>query len=304
MSIPTKELIRKQAIANILIDIKAVFLSDKRFDYKLFVSEKGHAPNLDNPQTFSEKLLYLKQHYRNPLQQLCSDKLKVNDYLRECGCEDIIREPLAVYKSVEEIDLDKLPDKFFIKCNHMSGCNFVFDKNNPNASNILKMLKVCMRHDWYKNQREWNYKGIERRIICEKLLVDSKGNMPVDYKFYCFSGEPKYFMISYGEYEHQVRNHKFDMGKNSIDHYFKETSTLKFDEANLPDDIDVMIEYVKKLCKPFPHVRVDLYNVAGKIYFGELTFYSNGGMVSVCDPDFDKEIGSWIDLSKYTGDLI
>lgn len=301
---PTKGLVLKQIVSNKINDIASIIVSDNKFNQRLHKKILGYYPNLDFPQTFSEKLLYLKEHYRNKLQQMCSDKYLVNKYLEECGCEEIKRPIIAVYEHVKDVNLDELPERFFVRCNHMSGFNYVYDKNNPDCKNVWKMLNVCMHHSWYVNQREWNYKGIKPLIICEKLLIDEEGEMPLDYKFYCFSGEPKYFMVSKGEYEHNVRNHKFDMEGNSIDHFFKKEASLPLSEVEQPANYYQMVNYVKKLCKPFPHVRVDLYSVGGKIYFGELTFYSNGGVVSVYDSSFDKTIGSWIDLSKYSEDMI
>ena len=111
-------------------------------------------------------------------------------------------------------------------------------------------------------------------------------------------------MISKGEYEHKVRNHKLDMQCNSIDHYFKRKATLPFEDVLIPENFEEMVDYVKILCKPFPHVRVDLYNIDGKIVFGELTFFSDGGAVNMVSREYEEKIGSWIDFKKYERDII
>ena len=161
-----------------------------------------------------------------------------------------------------------------------------------------------MKINYYNVGREYQYNHIRPLLICEKCLRDKNGNLPVDYKFYCFNGEPKYFMVSYGEFEHKVRNHKFDMNCQSVDYHFKKKPTLEEKDVVFPDNIQEMFSVVRKLCKPFPHVRVDLYNVDGQILFGELTFSTNGGVINVSDPNYDKEIGSWIKLEDYADDMI
>lgn len=294
----------KFKLYNIIVNIKKCIISDRQFNIHLYEKAKGQKPNIENPKNFSEKLIYLKLHYRNPLITLCTDKYYVNEYLKACGCEQICKKIYGVYDDVNDILLDDLPDEFFIKCNHMSGCNYIIKKESTNINHILKLLKINLKHNWYYNLREWNYKNIRPRIICEECLKDKSGNLPIDYKFYCFSGKPKYFMVSYGEYSHNVINYKFDMEFNSIDLMFKKESLIEADEINIPDNINEMINYVNKLCKPFPHVRVDLYNIDGRIVFGELTFYSNAGVVNVESYEMDNIIGSWIDLEKYKKDMI
>lgn len=298
--------ILKYKMGYILSDIKYWLVSDQKFNRNFFRKKKGYEYDESNIRTFSEKLIYIKEHYRNALLTMCSDKYYVKEYLKLCGCDEIEKKVYGVYKRVEDIEFDKLPDEFFIHCNHMSGCNFKFSKNMSKTEKkyILGLIKISLKHNWYHNQREWNYKNIEPYIICEECLKNADGSAPIDYKFYCFSGEPKYWMVSKGEYEHQVRNHKMNMQGESIDSYFKKKSTLPFNEVQIPVNFDKMVEYVRKLCKPFPHVRVDLYNVDGRIVFGELTFFSDGGAVNMVDRDFEETIGSWINLESYINEMI
>lgn len=164
---------------------------------------------------------------------------------------------------------------------------------------IKKLFLILLKSNFYEVAREWPYKNIIPKIICEEALETKDKKPLIDYKFYCFSGEPKYFMVSIGEYEHKVRNHKFDMNLQSIDHHFKKNASLKKEEIIFPENIQEMIEIVKKLCKPFPHVRVDLYNIDGRIVFGELTFYSNAGFVKIDSENYSKKIGNWIKLENY-----
>ena len=299
-------LLVKNRMGFIIDRIKFSLVDDHKFNCSLYKKAKGRQPDLQNPTDFSEKLLYLKEHYRNPLQTICSDKYFVKNYIELCGLGYINKKIYGVYKSVDDIPWDDMPDRFFIHCNHMSGCNFVFDKSYGKEKKryICNMLKMALSHNWYYSNREWNYKNIDPLVVCEELLCDQNGRMPVDYKFYCFSGKPMYYMVSFGEYEHKARNHKFDMNNNSIDHKFKRKETVSPDEVVLPSNFEEMVAIVEKLCEPFPHVRVDLYNIDGRIVFGELTFYSNSGVVNVYSKEFDKEIGSWISLEKYAEDMV
>lgn len=279
--------------------------NDLKYNIKLFEEAKGYEPNLSQPKTFSEKLLYLKLHYRNPLETLCSDKYHVSEYVKACGYEDILKKIYFVTRDACIIPYETLPDRFFLRCNHMSGFNYALAKDEIKAPVAVgKFFNTLMKINWYHHGREWNYKNIDSLVLCEEYLCNPDDSPLVDYKFYCFSGEPKYIMVSLGEYEHNVRNHKFDMRGNSIDYHFKKKPTLDERDAPIPDNLDKMIEIVKELCKPFPHVRVDLYSIDGRIIFGELTFYSNGGVVNLVDKDYEEEIGSWIDLEKYRTDMI
>jgi hypothetical protein len=264
----------------------------------------GRNPNIENPKTLSEKLLYLKKHYKNPLQTICADKYYVCEYVRLCGYSEILRKYYAIYWHAKDISFDSLPDKFFIRCNNRSGLNFIVDKKNTNEKTLKRIFGLLIKQNYYHCTKEWPYKNIVPCIICEEILENNDGTSLTDYKFYCFAGKPVYFMVSYGEFEHKVKNIKFDISGNPIDNLFKEKSSLNADEIELPKNLDKMIEIASVLCKPFPHVRVDLYNVNGKIYFGEMTFYSNAGVVNIYSKEYDEEISNLIDLNRYSQEMI
>ena len=284
-----------------------LFLMFDPFFYakKEFHSHFGRDMDLLNPTNLVEKFYWIEKNEDLSLMTLCADKYYAQEYIKALGLDYILKPILGVYKSADEIDFDKLPDEFFIKCNHVSGNNKVIrKKENPDYKHIRDFYNEVLKLDYYTDLREYQYHNIRPLILCEKCLRDSRGNMPVDYKFYCFGGEPKYWMVSCGEFDHQVRNHKFDMNCKSVDHHFKRTPSLSEKDAIIPENIQEMFDIVRKLCKPFPHVRVDLYDVEGHVYFGELTFTTNGGVINVADPDYDKEIGSWINLDDYKVDMI
>ena len=292
--------ITRLKLKNLQILLGYVLESDLSFNRRQFVRRLGRRPDLDAPKTFAEKLIYLKMYYENPLQTLCADKFTVCEYVKCCGYPEILKELYQVCTSPEEIDLDRMPETFFIQCSHTQGHNFVVSKKDPARLEEIKGLyRALLKRRHHRVLRENCYRNITPRILCSEYLKQPGQDALVDYKFYCFDGEVKYFMVSYGELEHNVRNHKFDRNWNSIDHFFKKDPAIAAGEIQKPKNFDKMVEIAEKLSEPFPHVRVDLYNLDGRIVFGEMTFYSAGGFVKVASEEMDRRIGSWIDLDKH-----
>lgn len=292
-------------VSNIVFSLLNVLVSDVNWQKSQYKKIFGRELNLCNPQTFSEKLLYLKLFYKNPLIHLCADKHFVYDYVKMLDLENILIPVLGVYNRAEEIEFDSLPNRFFIKVTQGSGGNLLVDKKakDYNPKMIREYYNELRKRDYYKIGREWSYKGLKSKLMIVPEIFNRDGSPLVDYKFYCFEGKLRYYMVSYGEYEYNVRNHKFDANNQSIDHLFKEKTVLASDDIQLPSNIEEMKQIAERLSKPFPHVRVDLYNVDGKILFGELTFYSSGGFVKVFNDEMNRKIASWIHLEKYKDDM-
>lgn len=287
----------KMIIRNWILNIYSFIFSDEVAIKREFKKRKGYPLDLKNVKTFSEKINYIKLYDHNPLMVLCSDKYRVKEYLKLLGMEDLFIDVYRVYDTPKNINYDELPEKFIIKMNNMSGNNFIVDKNiDNNEKELKKIFKRLFKRNFYKLHREWAYKNIEPLVIVQKIIENQDKSPLVDYKFYCFEGKVEYFGVSIGEFEHDVKNHKFSRELKSIDHLFKKESTMKKAEVCLPKNISDMIEIADKLSKPFHHVRVDLYNVDGKIYFGELTFYCNGGYVNIGSDETDLNIGKLIKL--------
>lgn len=273
-------------------------MSDEAFDCMIYNNLTGNKLETTHPETFTEKLLYLKRNLRDPLLQKCADKFLVRGYLEEKGYGSLLNRLYGVFDSPKEISFDSLPERFFIKCSSYSGANFyVNQKKSTGLNHLLRYVDSLRRRDYFWIAREWPYKGVRSKVLCEQALVSDDGAMPLDYKFYCFGGELKYYMVSYGEYSHRVRNHKLSPDNVSIDYLFKPSPTIPFDEIVLPENIETMKKIATDLSKPFRHVRVDLYNFKGKIYFGELTFYSSGGFVNIPYRETELLIGSYLDIS-------
>ncbi len=266
----------------------------------------GKQLNLSNPQFFDEKVWWLKLNNRDDMLTLCSDKFLVRGYVKECGLEDILIPLLDVYENVDDIKLDKYNEEIVIKCNHNSGGHLFYDpKFPPSKKNLVfskRTLRFILKHNAYVLSREWNYKNIKRKVLVEKVIRDKNGQLPTDYKFMCFDGEPKLLFLDLGvinpdsSYNHFYPRNIYDMDFNLLP--VKETRPNASYEVKKPENFEKMVEIARKLSQPFPFCRVDLYNVDGKIYFGETTFYHGGGCNDIQPEEWDFKIGSWIDLNN------
>lgn len=264
-----------------------------------FGMTEGKELNLKNPRLLNEKLQWLKLYNRKPLFTVLCDKVKVKDYISKEISQDIVIPTLGVWEKVEDIDFSKLPDKFILKANHSSAGNYICrDRTSFNETMARKRLEKALKEDYFKKYREWPYKDIPRRILAEPLIENADGSPIVDYKFYCYGGKPQYFMYSVGEADHNVRNCKFDMNCNNIDYLFKKKPALTNEEMQLPANFSEMKSIVEKLCKDYQHVRIDLYNVDGKIYFGEITFFSGAGFINIDNQEYSQYLSDLIDLKK------
>ncbi len=273
---------------------------------KLYYRDKtGNELNLEDPQTFDEKLWYLKLYNRDPLLTICSDKYRVREYVEQCGLKDILIEQYGVYDSAEEVDFGHLPSPCFLKCNHASGANVIYDRNRLfDQKTFCKKFNASLHSNYYAESREWNYKDIPPKIIAEKVLQDKNGNLPFDYKFMCFHGIPRIMYLSIDTCK-EDGTHAGSMQKlNYYDMDFKLLDIVGAGLKNIdvavecPATFEKMKEYAAILSKPFPFCRVDFYSVDNRIYFGELTFYPTGGCQNLQPREWSLLLGSWIDISK------
>ncbi len=260
----------------------------------------GYPLNLRSPRTFNEKLQWLKLYNRKPEYTQMVDKYAVKEYVAKLIGEEYIIPTLGVWNRVEDIDFDTLPNQFVLKTTHGGGGNGVVickDKATFNREEARKRLQQSLGSDIYRNLREWPYKNVPRRIIAEQFLVDESGVELKDYKFFCFHGKVKCFKV---DFDRQI-DHK-------ANYYSPNWELMPFGEEVCPPD------FSKKLCKPvnfehmltlasrlagsIPFVRVDFYNVHGKIYFGEVTFFPAGGVGRFIPESWDDTMGGWIKLPK------
>ena len=275
------------------------FLTDDIFLRGLFRLKMGEKLDLKAPKTFNQKLQWLKLHDR--VQSHCSmvDKYEAKLLAKKIIGEKYIIPTYGVWDSFDEIDFDKLPNQFVLKATHGCGNRDVVickDKAMFNFEKAKGILDYSLKHNVvYKNQREWPYKNLKPRIIAEKYLIDDSVEFLQDFKFYCFNGVPKILTIS---------NDRSSDNETCFDYYDMEFNHLPFQqggpnytgEIQKPIAFDEMIEVAKKLSKGLIHVRIDLYNIGGIIYFGEWTFYDSSGFEKFYPKEWDYTIGNMIEL--------
>lgn len=253
--------------------------------------------NLNPPQTFNEKLQWLKLHDRHESHTQLVDKYEVKKVVEKLLGKEFIIPTIGIYNNFDEIDANSLPDKFVIKCTHNSGNVCICkDKKTFDWNVARKKITKSLKHNFFWTSREYPYKNVKPRIIIEENINDSDTKSINDYKFFCFNGEPKMLLIASNR-EVDVKFDLFDMEFNHCP--FKKTyDNLATTPLQKPALFEELKEVAAKLSKGFPHVRIDLYQVGNKIYFGEYTFFDNAGYEGFVPEKWDTIIGDWIDLSK------
>lgn len=254
--------------------------------------------NLKKPQDLNQKLFWLARYWRNPLMTQCADKYNVRDYLVSKGCGDILNELYGVYTDARDIDFDSLPNKFAIKCNHGSGMNIVCeDKSKLNIQESVIKLNEWLRFQFGRGV-EWQYRDIERRIIAERYL---EGDM-IEYQVWCFNGNPVMFLV-----RNDLRCNDFDKARKSyaISYtpdwervYYRKGEEQYTIDLPRPCNYDKMLDYAKRLSADFPQVRVDFYEVNNNLIFGEMTFSSNGNVLSNYKQEALNQLGEKLILPK------
>jgi len=250
--------------------------------------------NLDSPKTFNEKLQWLKLYDRNPLYTHLADKYEVRKHISDVLGKEHLIPLLGVYNDFDEIDFNKLPNEFVLKCTHDSGGLVICkDKSNFDLKLAKEKINRCLNRNFYYLYREWPYKKIKPRIICEKYMVDESGTELKDYKFFCFNGDPKALFIA-TDRGVDTRFDFFDLDFNHLPFMQHYKNGVK--EIKKPAGFDEMIRLAKVLSKDIPHVRVDFYDINGKVYFGELTFFHFSGFEKFEPETYDYLLGSWLEL--------
>lgn len=294
--------------------------SDEKFLKRLFKLSMGYELNLDNPQTFNEKLQWLKLYNRKPEYTQMVDKVGAKEYVANIIGEEYIIPTIGVWDKFEDIDFDKLPSQFVLKCTHDSGGLVICrDKSKLNIDAARKKINKSLKKNYFYENREWPYKNVKPRIIAEKYMCvdddsihlkeDNAVNTQtlqakfglLDYKFMCFNGIVKAMFLdigvignSTGHADNYYRN-IYDRDWNEMP--FKETRDFYPIPICKPDYYEDMISIAEKLSKGFPHLRVDLYYANNRIYVGELTFFHGSGVSNYFEPkEWDYTFGSWIKL--------
>lgn len=271
------------------------WLPDKPYLKLVYWGETKKRLNLKTPITFNEKLQWLKLYDRKPEYTRYVDKFEVRSFIAETIGEDYLIPLLGIYTSVDEIQWDKLPNSFVLKCTHGSGCNIICkDKNELDIEKAKIKLNKWLKKSWFWFGREWPYKDVKPRIICEKFISDTDSDLPpTDYKVLCFNGKAKLIEVHIDRFgQHKQDFYTTEWEKTSISQGFP-VSDLLIDK---PIVLEKMLSLSEILAKNTSHVRIDWYIVKNKLFFGEITFYDGSGFTPFDDVNDDILLGSWIKL--------
>lgn len=275
-------------------------LSDEEYLCRMFEAKMGYPLDLNNPQTFNEKLQWLKIHDRKPIYTTMVDKCAVKEYVSSIIGKEYIIPTLGVWDSFDEIDFNSLPEQFVLKCTHDSGGLVICkDKSKLDKAAARKIINKSLKRNYFYVGREWPYKDVKPRIIAERYMEDSATAELRDYKFFCFGGVPKCYKVDYDRFIGHKANYFTADGR-----------IMRLGEMVCPPDFSVGIpvpaclEKMKMLASKLSEtnifLRVDFYEVDGKVYFGELTFYPNDGFGRFTFENNDDMLGSWINLSGFS----
>lgn len=284
-------------VCELVLNKLARYVSDENFVKWKYYLNFHRKLNLEDPQTFNEKLQWLKLNDQHEEYTQMVDKYEAKKYVSSIIGEEYIIPTLGVYDSFDEIGFSKLPSQFVLKCTHNSGGVIICkDKDVLDIDGARKQVNKWLKKNPYWKNREYPYKNVKPRIIIEQYMEDESGYELKDYKFFCFNGDAKYIFVA------------SDRGKvneeTKFDFYDIEWKHLSFTNGHpnsnkkmvKPENYDKMVEISQKLSQGIPHVRVDLYNIHGNIYFGELTFFHWSGLTPFVPEEWDYKFGEWLKL--------
>ena len=275
-------------------------MPDDEYLKRLFRYKMGYELNLDNPKTFNEKLQWLKLYDRKPIYTKMVDKYAVKAYVAEKIGAQYIIPTLGVWEHFDEIDFDKLPDQFVLKCTHDSG-GLAICKNKATWDKKVAKTKLekSLKRNFFYSGREWPYKNVKPRILAEQYMEDDESEELTDYKFMCFNGKVHCSFVC---------TERFTSGGLKVTFFDREWNKMPFErhypasvkKITKPANYNKMIELAEVLSTNIPFVRVDFYETKKQIYFGELTFYPGNGLEEFTPLEWDYRLGSWIKLPTKT----
>lgn len=272
-------------------------MPDEEYLKRKYQACMGKELNLENPQTFNEKLQWLKLHDRKPEYTMMVDKYRVREYIAKTIGEEYLIPLLGVWEDPEDIDFDVLPDQFVLKCNHNSGLGMCIckDKSKLDIQKVKRELKKGLQQDYYLTGREWPYKNVPRRIVAEAFMKNGNDVDLIDYKVMCFNGEPKLIQVHLNRSTCHKQDY-YDVNWNKLS--LLQGLPISTYTMEKPEVFEKMLFFCKELSKGIPHVRVDWYIINKRLYFGELTFSDSAGFSDFRTVGANEEIGEWIDLSQ------
>jgi len=264
---------------------------------KEYLKVFGNILDWNNLRTYTEKMQWEKIYDKNPIKTTLTDKYAVREWVEGKIGKDYLIPLIGVWDSFDNIDFDLLPKQFVLKTNHGTGTNLIVkDKYKINMRRAKRMFDDRMKTDYaFTNSLQLHYRDIKRKIIAEKYLETNLGELQ-DYKFLCFDGKPCFCWVDLGRYSKHTRT-VFDMNWK-LQPWTQASYGIANYDIPMPKNFDMMIDIANILSKGFSHVRVDLYNIDGKIYFGEMTFTNGSGLDPIIPKEYDKVLGDYWKLPK------
>ena len=280
----------------LLLFVRPEHISDRLYLKYQFHYVFGRKLDLKKPRSFNEKLQWLKLYDRYPLYTTLVDKYSVKEWVAKLIGKQYVIPTLAVYNDVEQINLSDLPDQFVLKCTHDSGSIVICrDKNSFDLEAAKQVLRKGLSKDFYSKHREYPYKNVVRRVIAERYMEDSKTNELRDYKFFCMNGVCHAMFVATERMKDD--GPFFDFYDTSFNHLsIVQGHPNNPNMITKPESFEVMKEWAEQLSKGIPNVRCDFYEVDGKPFFGEMTFFHFSGLVPFKPDEVDYHWGEWIKL--------
>jgi hypothetical protein len=273
-------------------------ISGYRIEKIMFLKRRGYPLNLKKPRTFCEKIVWKKLFDRNPLITLTADKYKVRTYIEQRLGKEKAKEALIpllyVTGNPEKIPFDDLPESYIIKANHSSGWNIIINGKEIDRNEIISTCKKWLKRCYGLDKNEWAYKNIKRRIVIEKLLKNGDGKIPEDYKFFIFHGVCRKVMVFFDRYSGRSAS-SYNRDWNFLPQSNPDRQGLNIEK---PKTYEKMLAIAEGLGEDFDFVRVDLYTIGEKVYFGEFTHYPQSGVNLKIPLAKDIETGKYWDIEK------
>lgn len=265
------------------------WIPDKTYLSILYFLRMGKSMNWKDPQRYTEKLQWLKVFDRQPAYTMMVDKYHVREYVSNIIGDEYLVPLVGHYQKYEEIDFSKLPNQFILKCTHGSHCSLICkEKKDFPIVEGKKQMRKWLKHNYYWAYREWPYKNVIPTIICEKLLIDDEGEIPDDYKVFCFNGKARFVKLDVDRFSNHHRVF-YDIEWNRYEHGWGVVSDTDIPKPSL---LNLMIHNSEELAKGLPQARVDWYVCKDQLFFGEITFFDAGGLEPFNNPQNDIVVGN------------
>ena len=274
-----------------------ITLNPRLFDRLYYRLKLGRRCNLRDPRRLSEKIIWLKHNWYDARAEVYADKYAVRQLLQERGYGALLIPLIGVYSSIAEFDFDALPESFVLKAAHGSGMNLIcWNKKALQRADVEANVKRWLKANYYYQCAEKHYRPMPKRVVCEELLVEPGRSSLTEYKIMCYNGSPQFVMVYYDRSGDSALSCCYDTEWNKLPVYSGKF-TRGEREIPRPEQFSYMLEIARDISTGFPLMRVDIYEVGGQVYFGEMTFFHNAGVCCFTPDEYDTIFGEGLALS-------